>query len=156
MNGVGLADLTSFGKFIVEGKDAEKALDFAVMGKLAKNKNKTCLAHALTSKGKVYAEWTVTKLDEDKYLVVTGAAVEGHDWRHLELMAKGKRAKVNNVSQDFALLTLAGPKSPLLFDDLVQDEQFKSFKWKFMDAKQVFQILETIFILSMSKNNNNK
>ena len=41
----------------------------------------TKLSHMITPKGKVYAELTVTQLEPNHFLCVTGSAVELHDLR---------------------------------------------------------------------------
>jgi dimethylglycine dehydrogenase len=42
----------------------------------------------LTPSGKVYAELTVTHVDDDKFLVVTGSGSEGHDLQWLQNQAQ--------------------------------------------------------------------
>jgi glycine cleavage system aminomethyltransferase T len=42
------------------------------------------VAHALTHGGKVYAEFTLTGMDNGRFLVITGSGVEHHDLRHME------------------------------------------------------------------------
>ena len=39
------------------------------------------VCHILSPKGKVYAEVTISHLEEDKFLVITGSGVELHDLR---------------------------------------------------------------------------
>ena len=67
-NSVGLIDLTPFAKFHVEGPRAREFLDRVVAGTVPKV-GRTSIAHALTHKGKVYAEFTITGLAEDKFMV---------------------------------------------------------------------------------------
>ena len=82
--GVGIKDLTPFAKFYVEGKDAHGFLDRLVAGRVPAAVGKASVAHALTPEGKIYSELTITRLSEGRFLVVTGANVEGHDLRHLQ------------------------------------------------------------------------
>jgi dimethylglycine dehydrogenase len=50
---------------------------------------RTSLGHALTPKGKVYAELTLTGLPDNKgFMIVTGSGSERHDLRHLVQVLK--------------------------------------------------------------------
>lgn len=84
---VGLIDLTPFAKINVSGPDARPYLDYLCAGTIPKV-GRTSLAHALTNGGKVYAEFTVTGLDDGGFMVVTGSGSELHDLRHMEQVRK--------------------------------------------------------------------
>lgn len=100
----GIIDLSPFAKFIVKGKKSNSLfnnlhkdhleeqfsgpqsrsfLDYLVAGTVPKL-GRTSLVHALTPKGKVYAELTLTGLPESQFMVVTGSGSELHDLRHLK------------------------------------------------------------------------
>jgi hypothetical protein len=64
---VGVADLSSFGKFRVEGSGARQLLDLAVAGTVPRV-GRTTLVHMLTPSGRVYAELTLTCTEEDRYI----------------------------------------------------------------------------------------
>ncbi len=80
---VGIADLTPFAKIKVSGEDARKYLNYLLAGTVPKV-GRTSLAHALTIGGKVYAEFTVTGLENGDFMVITGSGSELHDLRHME------------------------------------------------------------------------
>jgi dimethylglycine dehydrogenase len=82
---VGVADLSSFAKFVVSGPDATAFLNSLVAGRVPKKEGRASLVHALTEKeAKVYSELTVTRMEENRYMVITGAGSEGHDLRFIE------------------------------------------------------------------------
>jgi dimethylglycine dehydrogenase len=83
MSRVGLIDLSPFAKFKVVGPDARAFLDYAVAGTVPAA-GRTSIAHALTNGARVYAEFTITALDHNRFMVVTGSGAELHDLRHLE------------------------------------------------------------------------
>ena len=58
-SGENFIDLTPFAKITVKGSEARGFLDYVVAGTVPKP-GRTSLAHALTPKGKVYAEFTIT------------------------------------------------------------------------------------------------
>ena len=48
----------------------------------------------LTSTGKVYAELTITGMEDGKYLIVTGGGSEFHDLRRLNQIAREEKFDV--------------------------------------------------------------
>jgi len=133
---VAVADLTPFGKFHLTGNDARKFLDHSLAGTIPKI-GKTSLVHMLTKKGKVYAELTLTCLEEEKFLIVTGGGSEGHDLRQLSAIAREENFNVQleNVTEKMGVLGLAGPKSAQLLGRLLGDQEVRD--WGFLKAKQV-------------------
>ena len=65
---VGVADLSTFGKFEVTGPDSRRFLDRAVAGTVPRP-GRTSLVHMLTPKGRVYAELTITCPEENRLVV---------------------------------------------------------------------------------------
>merc|ERR1719153_2184228 len=131
---VGVADLSPFGKFLLTGPDARKFLDRAVAGFVPKE-GRTGLGHMLTSTGKVYAELTITGMEEGEYLIVTGGGSEFHDLRRLSQIAREEHfdVELENITEAYGTLTVAGPLSAELMGR-ISDQDVKN--WKFMDAKQ--------------------
>ena len=86
--GVGIKDLTPFAKFYVDGSDAHVFLDRLVAGRVPSKIGRASVVHALTPEGKVYAELTLTKVSQDRFMVVTGAGVEGHDLRYIQMVSR--------------------------------------------------------------------
>lgn len=130
---VGIADLSTFGKFEVTGPDSRRFLDSAVAGTVPKV-GRTSLVHLLTPSGKVYAELTVTATNENSFFIVTGGGSELHDLRELRRILREMNADVNltNVTEELGVISIAGPNSGTLLSritDLQVDE------WKFLDAK---------------------
>ena len=64
------------------------------------------MVHALTPAGKIYAEFTLTGMAGGRFMVVTGAAVEGHDLRHMSEVAwKGRfDVTIDNITDDLNVL----------------------------------------------------
>ena len=51
---------------------------------------KVNISHMLTPNGRVYAELTITRLEQDKYYLVTGSGSELHDLRSVNSMISGQ------------------------------------------------------------------
>lgn len=131
MEGVGIADLSSFAKFDVTGKDAPAMLDRIFANRMPRKVGGIALAHMLNEDGVIEGEATVTRLGEDHYYILSGAAAEtrDEDWlkQHIEA---GEDVSVANVSHDFGNLVLAGPKSRDVLSQVTEaDLSNDGFRW---------------------------
>ena len=72
-NNLGMYDMSSFGKLMVEGRDAETFLNYICGGNMSVPLGKIVYTQFLNPKGGIEADVTVTRLTETSYLVVTPA-----------------------------------------------------------------------------------
>jgi 4-methylaminobutanoate oxidase (formaldehyde-forming) len=109
---VGVFDMTSFGKFLVQGRDAEKALQRICAADVAVPAGRAVYTQWLNERGGIEADLTVTRLADDAYLVVTAGASARRDlhWlkKHIEDDA---RAMATDVTSAYAVLSVMGPKA---------------------------------------------
>ena len=133
MEGVGLADISPFGKMKLTGRDARALLDLAGAG-LVPGPGRSSLSHLLTRTGTVYGEITITCLTPDTFLLLTGGSSELHDLRRLQEVAREEKMEVEleNVTEKLGTLTIAGPKSGLVMRKIC-DQDVES--WKFLEAR---------------------
>jgi len=81
MEKAGVIDLTPSGKLEVRGRDAARLLDRLTANELP-DVGQTVVTHMLTERGRVYAELTLSRLDDDVFFCITGAGSELHDLRY--------------------------------------------------------------------------
>ncbi len=116
---VGLFDLSSFGKAVVQGRDAEAQLQRICAADVAVPLGKVVYTQFLNHRGGIEADLTVTRLAEDKYLVVTSAVSQARDFswirRHLEDDAF---VTMNDVTSAYGVLSVMGPNSRQLISRL--------------------------------------
>ncbi len=125
---VGIMDLSSFAKFDVSGPGAEALLDRLTANKLARKAGGITLTHVLSEGGRIEGEWTITRLAEDRFYVLSGAGSELQVLDHLSVA--GEDVTVNNVTDDFGLLVVAGPKAREVLQPLSDaDLSNASFRW---------------------------
>ncbi|MCH6588673.1 MAG: FAD-dependent oxidoreductase, partial [Proteobacteria bacterium] len=112
---VGLLDQTSFAKFLVQGADAEAALQRICANDVAVPAGKVVYTQWLNERGGIEADLTLTRLAEDRYMVITGGAVGPRDldWlnRHLP---EGARVTVTEVTSGIAVIGIMGPNARAL------------------------------------------
>src|SRR5438874_10183884 len=108
----GVIDLTPFTKHEVTGPKAEAWLDGLVANKVPSKTGRLALCHALTRRGGIRSEFTITKIDEGNYYVVSAGAAERYDSDYLfkSLPADGSVA-LRNITNTRGCFVLAGPRS---------------------------------------------
>ena len=109
---VGVIDLTPFTKHVVEGPGAEAWLDGLVANKVPAKAGRMALAHALTRRGGIRSEFTITKLAEERFYLVSAGAAERYDtdFLHKRLPADGG-VTLANVTTSRGCFVVAGPRS---------------------------------------------
>jgi dimethylglycine dehydrogenase len=109
---VGVIDLTPFTKFEVTGPGAEAWLDGLVANKVPTKVGRIALCHALTKRGGIRTEFTITKLADGHFYVVSAGAAERYDSDFLQkrLPADGSVA-LRNITGARGCFVLAGPRS---------------------------------------------
>jgi dimethylglycine dehydrogenase len=111
-SGVGVIDLTPFTKHEVSGPGAEAWLDNLVANKVPAKIGRMALSHALTKRGGIRSEFTITKLGEQHYYVVSAGAAERYDSDYLNKMAPADGSvSLRNITTSRGCFVLAGPRS---------------------------------------------
>ena len=108
---VGILDLPGFTKYELKGPGASKHLDYLSCSKLP-SQGRVSLAYALTEDGKLWSEFTITRLGEDHFYIISAAIAATHD---MDLLRQGLPADsaitVKDVTADFGTLIIAGPRA---------------------------------------------
>ena len=120
---VALFDQTSFAKFLVQGADAEAVLQRICANDVAVPPGRLVYTQWLNDHGGIEADLTVTRLAEDAYMAVTGAAVAVHDWDWLRRnIADDARVSVADVTSGYAVIGVMGPNSRALLERLTGED----------------------------------
>jgi dimethylglycine dehydrogenase len=109
---VGVIDLTPFTKHEVSGPGAEAWLDNLVANKVPAKIGRMALSHALTKRGGIRSEFTITKLGEQHFYVVSAGAAERYDSDYLQQMTPADGSvTLRNITTSRGCFVLAGPHS---------------------------------------------
>ena len=128
---VGMIDLTSFSKFDVTGDGAGEYLEKLVANTIPKKIGGIKLCHALTPSGAVRSEFTICKLAENHYYLVSSGAAERYDYDYLyKNLPDDYSVRLDNITTSRGVFVLAGPKSRDVMQKLTEaDLSNDSFKW---------------------------
>ncbi|MCF3972445.1 GcvT family protein [Paracoccus salsus] len=127
-NAAGLIDATAFAKHMVTGPGATAFLDWLTTNKLPKV-GRINLTYALTETGTTRTEYTIVRLEEDRYYLVSAGAWEDYDADNLIksaedfMAAGGAYVAIQNVTTQWGVFALAGPKSREILAGLIRDAQ---------------------------------
>ena len=127
---VGILDLSGFAKYDVTGPDARTMLDRLCANRVPR-RGRIALTHLLSEGGRIGAEVTITRLDDDAYYVLSAAGAELRDLDHLQ---QGRRPEeqvhIENVTDRRGVLVLAGPDARSVLARLTQAPlDSGAFRW---------------------------
>ncbi len=118
-SGVVLFDQSSFAKFLVEGEDAEDALQWMCANDIGKPPGHTTYTQLLNDRGGIECDLTVSRFDEHRFYVVTGTGFRTRDFHWMSRqIPTSAAAELRDVTDDTAVLTMMGPKSRLVLEQL--------------------------------------
>ena len=109
---VALFDQTSFGKILVQGRDAARVLDRISASDIDVEPGRIVYTQWLNDRGGVEADLTVTRLAEDRFMVVTTGTqtIRDQDWLR-RAIPNDARVAVTDVTSAEAVISVMGPRS---------------------------------------------
>ncbi|MDA8740370.1 aminomethyltransferase family protein, partial [Rhodobacteraceae bacterium] len=143
--GVGLIDATAFTKHRVKGPGATAFLDWFTCNKLPRV-GRINLTYALTAAGTTRTEYTIVRLAENDYYLVSAGAWTDYDGDYLRKAAADKAGalgyiEVQDVTTQWGVFAIAGPKSRDVLSAVIKDADptsamsNKRFPW--LSARQI-------------------
>ena len=116
---VGIFDLSSFGKFRLQGADAARVLNNVCANDVDVDPDHIVYTQWLNDRGGIEADLTVTRLAEDCYLIVTAAATEVRDFNWLQRhIPADARCVLTNVTSSMGVISIMGPNARALLQSL--------------------------------------
>jgi 4-methylaminobutanoate oxidase (formaldehyde-forming) len=132
-----LFDETSFAKIEVKGRGAEAFLQRLCDNDVGRQPGTVVYTSMLNARGGIECDFTVTRLDDDRFWIVTGTAFGQHDlaWIRSHAPEDGS-VVVTDRTSGYTCLGLWGPRSrdilqPLTMADLSNDA------FKYMRAREI-------------------
>lgn len=107
-----LFDQSSFGKHLVQGRDACRFLQWLCAGNIDVPVGKLVYTHMLNEKGGIETDITVNRLSDMEYLIISSATVHPRDTAWIRKHMTGDwNVTLTDVTSGYAVLSLQGPKS---------------------------------------------
>jgi len=119
----GLFDETSFNKFEVRGPGALAFLNYVCANDIDRPIGTVIYTECLNKRGGIECDFTVTRLAEDRFFIITGTAFGQHDLSWLSLnMPEEDSVTIEDVSSSYACLGLWGPKARTILEKITKDD----------------------------------
>lgn len=135
--GVGLFDQSSFSKFMVQGRDAESVLNRICANNVAVAVGRSVYTQWLNEQGTIEADLTVTRVEDQGFLVVTAPATHTQvaTWlkRHIPSEAN---VVVNDVTSGLMCINIQGPHSRALLG-AVSSHDFSNSAFPFASLQEI-------------------
>ena len=134
---VGILDMSFFAKYLVQGPDAERELQRLCANDVAVPAGKIVYTQLLNKRGGIEADLTVTRLADDRYLVVTSAASQTRDLTWIERnLRDGAQVYVTDVTSGSGVLAVMGPNARALLER-VSDADLSNAGFPFGTCREI-------------------
>ncbi len=134
--GVGLFDMTSFGKIRVEGRDALAFLQHLCACDLDVALGRVVYGQMLNERGGIECDLTVTRLTETAFLLVVPGATLQRDLARLRAHVGDRFATITDVTAAEAVFCIMGPKARDLMARVSPDD-FSNASVPYATAREV-------------------
>ena len=139
-----LFDETSFAKLEVSGTRSPEFIERLTANSVARKIGQVTYTQMLNRRGGIECDFTVTRLDEDRFSIITGTAFGNHDlaWIRSHLPAAGSAdVRLANVTSQWACFGLWGPNARAILDGCttadLANEAFPYMTWQDIDIGDV-------------------
>ncbi len=138
---VALFDMSSFAKLLVKGSGARNALELLIANELPGTPGSTVYTGMLNERGGYESDFTVTMLDSDEYMIVTGSAQAVRDRDVIErtiatLPRDAESAAVVDITSMYSVIAVMGPQSRTLMQR-VSTADFSSAMFPFGTSQEI-------------------
>ncbi|MGB1034965.1 MAG: GcvT family protein, partial [Primorskyibacter sp.] len=134
--GVGLFDMTSFGKIRVEGRDACAFLNRMCANQINVDAGKIVYTQMLNNRGGIECDLTVTRLSETAFLLVVPAATIQRDLAWLRRNLRDEFAVITDMTVAESVFVLMGPKARDVMATISPDD-FSNATHPFGTAREI-------------------
>ncbi len=127
----GLVDMTPMAKFEVGGSGAAAWLDRILANRLPQQRGGIRLAHLLSERGGVKAEFTVVRLDAEAFYLISSPKAEALSFDFLaRLLPEDGTVRLRNATMERGCLTIVGPKARAILGPITTaDLSNERFPW---------------------------
>ena len=132
-NNVGIFDVSHMGEFYVIGNDALDFLNYVCSNNIHKIKIYKAQYNCLINEnGGIIDDLIIYRNDEKEYMLVVNAANIEKDWNWLNHQIKKFNCRISNKSDNLGLISVQGPKSLELINDIFNNDfgSIKKFNFK--------------------------
>ena len=130
-------DMTSFAKIEVRGRQAVAFLESLTDNRVARNVGALTYTQMLNDGGGIECDFTVTRLAEDRFRIITGTAFGQHDLSWIRNHAPDDGSvEVEDVTSAYACIGIWGPSARTILQPLTPTD-LSTAEFPFMTSRQI-------------------
>jgi glycine cleavage system T protein len=134
---VGMLDMSIMAKFLVQGRDAEAVLNLVCANDVSVPVGRVVYTQWLNERGGIEADLTVTRLAEDRFLLVVTDLIHRRMAPWIERHAPdGAHVTVTDVTSGTTLMTVQGPRSRELLQPMTSAD-LSNDAFPYMTAREI-------------------
>ncbi|MDE1921903.1 MAG: FAD-dependent oxidoreductase [Gammaproteobacteria bacterium] len=134
-DGVGLLEISNYGKFEVSGPGSAEWLD-RIMANKVPSAGRIALTPMLNERGKLIGDFTMCRIAAEHFLLIGTYAAETFYLRWFERYPPPAGVTIRPCSMQYVGLSVAGPKSRELLQSLVRDD-LSNAKFPFLSFRRM-------------------
>ncbi|MDP6475731.1 MAG: FAD-dependent oxidoreductase [Rhodospirillales bacterium] len=132
-----LLDQSSFGKHLVQGREAAKFLQRLCAGNVDVPVGKLVYTHMLNNRGGIETDITVNRLAEEQFLIISSATIHPRDKAWIERHIGGdQNVTLSDVTSGYTVLSLQGPRSRDILSQ-VSDAGLSNEEFPFATSQEI-------------------
>ncbi len=117
-NDVGIIDVSNFAKYEIKGAGAADWLDSVIANRVPAVTGRACLTPLLSFKGGIAGDFTLTKLDDDHFMMFGSGIAERYHKRFFDHVPRPAGVSFQSRTDAMAGFNVAGPKARVLLERL--------------------------------------
>ncbi|MFT5220219.1 MAG: dimethylglycine dehydrogenase [Planctomycetota bacterium] len=133
---VGIIDVSNFAKYRIRGAGSGDYLNRLVANNVPVEIGRSCLTPMIGLRGGIAGDFTITKLDEDDYLMIGSGIAERYHQRYFNMVARAETVNFESMTEAWGGFNVAGPKARDLVGQLT-DADLSSEAFPFMQNRRI-------------------
>ncbi|NCF35985.1 MAG: FAD-dependent oxidoreductase [Gammaproteobacteria bacterium] len=134
--GVGIIDVSNFAKYRIRGAGAADYLDRLVANHVPTEIGRSCLTPMIGLRGGIAGDFTITKLNDDDFLMIGSGIAERYHRRYFEMVEKDASVSFESLTEAWGGFNVAGPNARELLGRLT-DADLSNDAFKFMHNRKI-------------------
>lgn len=131
---VGLFEISTFAKYRVTGAGAQAWLTRVLAGRIPRQADRMALCPMLSKKGRLIGDLSAVRLGEQEFMLFGSGVMQGQHMRWFRANAQAD-AQIENLSDDWAGLMIAGPNARALLERVAWREDVSNAALPFLRAR---------------------
>ncbi len=133
---VGVIDISNFAKYEITGSGAADWLDRVVANRVPTQIGRSCLTPLLGVRGGIAGDFTITKLEDERFYMVGSGMAERYHKRFFDAVPKPDGVTMTVLTEARAGFNVAGPKARTLLQRLTNAD-LGNEAFPFMRSRQI-------------------